>query len=153
MLRKHQPARWCAVMVSARWRIVLGSTLASSAIVPAIQPAARRFALRAGCPAPWLRFDRGSGCSASGDGVPPSPACTRLRGITSSSAVVPPAQPIRRALCVKGRAGDTTASRCAQSGVFSQPARRGTAMPGSLTSARCASCWWFGSQQRDHVPP
>lgn len=42
----------------------------------------------------------------------------------------------KRALCARGRAGDTTASRCAQSGVFSQQARRGTAMPGSLTSAR-----------------
>jgi len=48
VLRKCQPARWSAVMVSARWRIVLGSPVAGSAIVPAIQPAERRFALGAG---------------------------------------------------------------------------------------------------------
>ncbi len=97
MLRKCQPARWSAVMVSARWRIVLGSPVAGSAIVPAIQPAGMRFALGAGCPTPWLRLDRRAGFSASGKGgVPPLPGCTRLRVATSSSAVVPPTRPADR---------------------------------------------------------
>ena len=63
----------------------------------------RAVALWATSQASPLRGEPRSGFPTSGNsGVPPLPACTRLRGITSSRAVVPPTQPIRRALCARG---------------------------------------------------
>ena len=92
----------------------------------------RAVALWATSQASPLRGEPRSGFPTSGNsGVPPLPACTRLRVATSSSAVVPPSQPTRRALCARGRVGDTTASRCAHGGVFCQPQRRRTAIAGS----------------------
>lgn len=61
------------------------------------RPAVRSAALprwRPACQASPLWPDPRSGCSVSGkSGEPLLPVCTRLRGVSSSSAVVPPTQP------------------------------------------------------------
>ena len=104
--------------------------LATSAVVPVTLPAARRFARRAVHPTPLLSCGVRSSFSVSGEGVA---AIARLHQASRAlcqqrSHAAHPAR--TRALCAKGRASVTTASRCAQVGVSSQPARRRTAMPG-----------------------
>lgn len=55
---------------------------------------------------------------------------------STSSAVVPVTLPRRRAHSANGRATDTTAYRCSTVCIFSQLARRSTALPSPLASAR-----------------
>jgi hypothetical protein len=62
-----------------------------------------------------------------------APRCWLPRGQQRSRAGHPAR---RKALCASGRATDTTASRCAMTWVVSQLARRSTAMPRPLASAR-----------------
>ena len=111
---------------------VTRSAAATSAVVPVTLPAARRFARRAVHPAPLLSCGVSSSFPVSGEGVA---AIARLheasRGLIEQRSHA--AHPARtRALCANGRASVTTASRCAQVGVSSQPARRRTAMPGPI---------------------
>ena len=61
-------------------------------------------------------------------------SCWLPRGEQRSRAGSPAS---RRALCASGRATDTTAYQCATVWVVSQSARRSTAMPRPLASARC----------------
>lgn len=77
MLRRCQPARWSAIMVSARWRLVLASPVAGSAVVPPARPAERRFAPGAGQATPLLRGVHRPGSSVSWQGgVPPCRVAT-----------------------------------------------------------------------------